>query len=163
MRARATLLDPSALAAYVVWARGHGRDLAAEALRRRPARQAAEAAFARGVQALSAGDPFAAVSAFALAARTLPDEPDYDAYAAWARYLAEAERGGDRDKAVARERAVAEACLLGRRPRPRALFALGSFCLVTADVDAARRHLRDAVACDPRMTAARQALARLGG
>jgi DNA-binding response OmpR family regulator len=131
--------------------------------RRRTAVDEAERFFARGQHALAAGDVFRAVSDFAVAARRLPDQPDYEVFAAWARVLAAEARGGERTAAAARERDVAEKTLLGRRPHPRAELVVGFLCEAAGDAPAAVGHLREALAVDDKLVAARQALARLGG
>jgi hypothetical protein len=118
----------------------------------------AEQAFLRGQRALAAGDAFKAVSELAAAARRFPDEPDHDAYAAWARVVAEAKRGGDKPKTAARERKSLEDATWGRRPRPRSLLALGLLCDAAGDVAFARLHFQEALAIDPRFVPARQAL-----
>lgn len=162
LRARQTLLTPEL--------RGqHDAHLAQdpqrknERMRRVVEAADAEAAFVRGQRALAEGDAFRATSELALAARRKPDEPDYEAYAAWARVCADDARGQDRSAAARRERDFAERALLGRRPRPRALFALGLICEAAGDATAAKEHLRAALVCDPRLAPARQALSRLGG
>lgn len=162
LKARATLVDPAARRAYDEQRMMLEPDADEQRMRRRIDAQEAEAAFVRGQRALLAGDAFKAVSELAAAARRLPDEPDYEVYAAWARCCAERARGQDVPAAAAREYAVAERALAGRRPRPRALFALGLLAESAGDVAAARQHLTEALACDPRLTPARQLLARLG-
>lgn len=131
--------------------------------RRRTAVDEAERFFARGQHALAAGDVFRAVSDFAVAARRCPEQPDYEVCAAWARVLAAEARGADRVSAAAREREGAEKSLLGRRPHPRAELVVGFLCEAAGDAPAAVGHLRDALAVDDKLVAARQALARLGG
>lgn len=163
LRARAILVDPQARQSYDARRLTLEPDADAQRMRRRIDAAEAEAAFVRGQRALAAGDAFKAVSELASAARRLPDEPDYEVYAAWARCCANEARGADRRDSARHERAVAEAALSGRRPRPRALFALGLLCESAGDLTFARQHLRDALACDPRLAPARQALARLGG
>jgi hypothetical protein len=125
-------------------------------------RQRAEQAFARGQRALLAGEPFKAVSEMAAAARAHADHPDYEASLAWARYRAELARGKPRGEAAARERAVAESALAGRRPWPRALVALALLCVADEDPEAARWCLGEALAVDPALPVAQQLMARLG-
>jgi hypothetical protein len=125
-------------------------------------RARAEESFARGQRALVAGEPFKAVSEMAAAARAHPDHPDYEASLAWARTRAELARGKPKEQTVAVERKNAEAALAGRRPWPRALVALALLCAADEDPDAARWHLKEALACDPNLPVARQLLARLG-
>ncbi len=125
-------------------------------------RARAEEAFAKGQRALVAGEPFKAVSEMAAAARAFADHPDYEASLAWARTRAEIARGKPKEQAVDAERKNAEAALAGRRPWPRALVALAMLCAADEDPDAARWHLKEALACDPNLPVARQMLARLG-
>lgn len=162
LRARAILVDPVQRQSYDIERLTLEPDADARRMRRRIDQQEAEAAFVRGQRALAAGDAFRAVSELAAAARRLPDEPDYEVYVSWARVCAEEARGQDKAAAARRERPTAEAALAGRRPRPRALFALGLLCEAAGDRDDARQHLAEALACDPRLAPARQALARLG-
>ena len=118
-------------------------------------------AFRRGQEALVGDQAFKAVSAFASACRSHPEHPDYEASLAWARFRAEVERGSPRHEAVGKELAEATQALLGRRPWPRGLVALAMLCAAAGDPDAARWHLREALACDPKQPAAKQLLARL--
>ncbi len=161
LKARGLLVDPSQCRRYFYWLVEHGIDLVARLQAWHLKHPEAEAYFARGVQALADADAFRAVSQLAQASRIDPDEPDYEAYAAWARYMAELARGNDTRPAVVRELAHIEQSLLGRRPRPRALYAMGLLAQVAGDLDAARTHLQDALACDPNMVGAQRALARL--
>jgi hypothetical protein len=121
----------------------------------------AEQAHARGQRALIGDEPFKGLSEMAAAARAHGDHPDYEASLAWARYRAELARGTAREQAAAREREAAESALAGRRPWPRALVALALLCVADGDPESARWHLREALACDPNLPAARQFLARL--
>jgi CheY-like chemotaxis protein len=162
VRARQVLGDPRLRAAYDQSLAPGRNDLDDRRARRRAAGDEAERAFVRGQQALAAGDVFHAVSSFATAARRLPELPDYEVYAAWARVLAAEARGEDRSAAAQREREVAERALLGRRPRPRAELVVGLLLEAAGDPAGAARHLRDALAVDDKLIAARQALARLG-
>jgi hypothetical protein len=125
-------------------------------------RQRAEESFARGQRALVAGEPFKAVSEMAAAARAHADHPDYEASLAWARYRADAARGKPKDQIALAERRAAENALAGRRPWPRALVALALLCAADEDPDAARWHLKEALACDPNLPVAKQLLSRLG-
>jgi CheY-like chemotaxis protein/tetratricopeptide (TPR) repeat protein len=163
LKARELLVEPSKARRYFYWLVEHGVDVGAELQERRMKRQEAEECFGRGTVALTEGDAFRAVSQLAQAARIDPDNPDYEAYAAWARYMAELARGNDTLPAVVRGLAHVEQAMLGRRPRPRALYAMGLLAQVAADLDAARNHLRDAIACDPTLHPAQRALARLTG
>lgn len=121
-----------------------------------------EESFARGQRALVAGEPFKAVSEMAAAARAHADHPDYEASLAWARYRADLARGKPKEQIVKTERRAAEQALAGRRPWPRALVALALLCAADEDPDAARWHLKEALACDPTLPVAKQLLARLG-
>jgi hypothetical protein len=125
-------------------------------------RARAEEAFARGQRALVAGEPFKAVSEMAAAARAHADHPDYEASLAWARYRADLARGKPKEQIVDVERRAAEQALVGRRPWPRALVALALLCAADEDPDAARWHLKEALACDPNLPVAKQLLTRLG-
>ena len=125
-------------------------------------RQRAEEHLARGQRALVAGEPFKAISEMAAAARAHPDHPDYEASLAWARYRAELARGTPKEQIARTERRAAEQALAGRRPWPRALVALALLCAADEDPDAARWHLKEALACDPSLPVAKQLLARLG-
>jgi DNA-binding response OmpR family regulator len=160
--ARGILLDASARQRYDAQLRAMGPEVEAERQRQRLDAQTAEASFMRGQKALHAGDAFTAVSELAQAARRQPEEPDYEAFAAWARYLAETARGNASVEGAQRERQLAEGAMLGRRPRPRALFAIGLLCEAAGDLEAAREAMREALACDPRLAPAQKALARLG-
>jgi hypothetical protein len=121
----------------------------------------AEAMFARGQVRLGAGNIFAAVSDFAMAARRRPENPVFVAWAAWARVIAEEQRGGDRAAAADREYRVSAAAQVGRRPHARALLAIGLMAEAAGNHFAAAEHLREAVACDPRLGPARIALDRV--
>jgi tetratricopeptide (TPR) repeat protein len=158
--ARSTLSSPQGRAAHDL---RFPRPAGEEVKMRRASADEAEQAFLRGQRALAANDAFKAVSELAAAARRNPDEPDHDAYAAWARVLAEAARGGDKKKAAVRERANLEAATWGRRPRPRSLLALGLLCHAAGDIAFARLHLEEALAIDPRFVPARQALESIAG
>lgn len=121
----------------------------------------AEDAFRRGQAALIEGEAFKAVSGIATACRNHPDHPDYEASLCWARYRAELARGGDRGGTISKERATAEAALIGRRPWPRALLALALLSAADGDSDAARWHLQEALTIEPNLPAAKQLLGRL--
>src|SRR5690606_16898751 len=101
----------------------------------------AEEFFRRGQAALVAGETFRAVSDIAGACRHHPDHPNYEAYLCWARFRAEAERGGDREELVGKERGIAEQALVGRRPWPPALVALAMLCAADNDPESAKFHL----------------------
>lgn len=123
----------------------------------------AERTFQRGQQFLAQGDVFRAISELAAAARRFPAQPEYDAYAAWARLLADEERGGERRKLAERERPRVEAALLGRRVWPRAAYVLGLICEAAGDAGGAASYFREALAGDEKLGAARQALQRVLG
>lgn len=161
LRARAQLSDPAERLKYNEQVRKHRAQIESPWAFGPNDQARAEEAFARGQRALLSGAAFKAVSEMAGAARAHADHPDYEASLAWARYRAEAEKGGRAD-AVKEERAAAEAALAGRRPWPRALVALALLCAADADPEAARWHLREALACDPNHPVAKQLLSRLG-
>lgn len=161
--ARQVLGDPYLRAAYDASLFPVKSDLDDRRLRRRTALDEGERFFLRAQHALATGDIFRSVSDFASAARRMPDQPDYEVYAAWARVLADEARGGDRQVSAQREREAAERSLLGRRPNPRAELVVGLLCEAAGDAPAAIAHLREALTVDDKLAAARQALARLGG
>jgi len=125
-------------------------------------REAANASFARGQQALVEGEVHKAVSHMAGAARVHPNHPVYECYLAWARYRAQVSSGKDRATVANTERALAERMLAGCRPWPQALLALGLLCVADGDPNSARWHLREALAINPNLPAATQILQRLG-
>lgn len=122
----------------------------------------ADEAYGRGQKALLDGEPFKAVSALATAARTHADHPDYEASLCWARYRAELARGKSREEIGSHERTTAEEHQLGRRPWPRGLLAVALLCAADGDPATAQWYLREALACDPNLPAAKQLLSRLG-
>jgi hypothetical protein len=122
----------------------------------------AAAAFTRGQVALGEGDVHKAMSDLATACRQFPGHPEYEASLAWARYRVQVGSGRDRIAAAIAERAAVEDLLLGRRPWPRALIALVLLCAAAGDLDAARWHLRTALAVEPSAPAALQLAHRLG-
>ncbi len=161
LEARATLIDPAARLRYNDELRARLSSLTSAWVRGPHDRERAEQAHARGQRALVAGEAFKAVSEMATAARAHADHPDYEASLALARYRAELARGKSREQAAAPERHAAEQALAGRRPWPRALVALALLCIAAGDADAARWHLREALAVDPELPAAKQLMARL--
>jgi CheY-like chemotaxis protein len=163
LKAHQTIADWATCKRYFFWLIERGIDLQPEMMARRHRDPEAAAAFQAGQAALAAGEAFRAVSQLAAAARLDPDEPDYEAYAGWARYLAEHARGtsGDTRAVLARETRVIEGMLVGRRPRGRALYVLGLMAQVMGDLDLARTSLNDALACEPTLAPAQRALARL--
>lgn len=122
----------------------------------------AAAAFARGQRSLGEGDVHRAMSDLATACRQFPGHPEYEANFAWARYRVQVGSGRDRVQAAMAERKTLEDLLLGCRPWPRALVALALLCAAAGDADAARWHLRVALAIDPTVPAAAQLAQRLG-
>jgi hypothetical protein len=162
-KAQGTLLDWSARGRYNEWLAQNAGRLRSEWTKGPYDSDVSEEHFATGQKALMEGDAFGALSSFAAAARTWPDYPDYEVSLCWARFRAEIQRGKDRDELVKKERAQAEAALVGRRPWPRALVALALLCAADGEPDAAKWHLSEALAIDPRLAAARSLLARLGG
>lgn len=161
LTARAALMDWSARGRYNDWLAAHRKQL--QTTWSQPVQAAAaEDAFQRGQHALLAGDAFKAVSHLASAARAQPDHPDYEVTLAWARYRADVARGQPKAEAATREHRLAETMLVGRRPWPRALVALGLLAAAAGDNEAARWHLHEALTVDPSSPAARQILQRLG-
>lgn len=162
LEARGVLIDPDKRSRYHQWMAAQGglrSEWADDAVNPIHGAQM----MARGQKALVAGEVFKAVSDMAAACRMHPHHPDYEASLAWARCRADASRDShDRATVAARERAIAEASLLGHRPWPRALLALGLLSAAEGDPEAARWHLHEALACDPNLPAAKQLLQRLG-
>ncbi len=157
--ARATLTEAKGRAAHDL---RFPRPINEDVKRRQTDANDAEQAFLRGQRALAAGDHFKAVSELAAAARRFPDEPAHDAYAAWARVVAEAARGGDKRKHAARERAALEDATWGKRPGALWLLALGLLCDAAGDDAFARLHLQEALALDRHFAQAQKALELLG-
>lgn len=124
--------------------------------------QSAATAFTRGQRSLGAGEVHRAMSEIAAACRQFPGHPEYESSLAWARYRVQVASGRDRIEAALAERKALEDLLLGCRPWPRALVALALICAAGGDVDAARWHLRVALAIDPNVPAAAQLAQRLG-
>lgn len=163
VRARQVLVDGAARGRYTDWLRARLPELrTAWAIDVGQARAAAEA-YARGQQALAGGEPHRALSELASAARLHPGHPDYETGLCWARYRVEVAANRAHPELAHRERAVAEAAIVGSRPWPRALVTTALLCAAEADVDSARWHLREALAADPSAAGARALLARLGG
>lgn len=162
-RARRLLADPAARARYHGWLRTHWAELRTTWAIDAAAASAAAAAFARAQEALAGGDVHRALSETAIAARHHPGHPDYETGLAWALYRVDVIGGADDATAARRERAVATEATRGFGPWPRALVALALLCVADRDAEAARWHLREALAVDPQQRAARQLIARLGG
>jgi hypothetical protein len=119
-------------------------------------------AYGRGQHSLATGDVHRSLSEMATAARNHPGHPDYETGLAWARYRVETAGGKDPTDLARRERMAAERATLGMRPWPRAQLTLALLCVADRDHDAARWHLREALAVDPSSPAARRLMARLG-
>jgi CheY-like chemotaxis protein len=160
-RARMVLGDPRLRADYDASLIARHSELEEYRATRRIDTDEAERHFVRGQQFLGAGDIFRAVSELAAAARKMPGRADYEAYAAWARFLADEQRGSDRRLTASRERQIAEESLAGRLPWPRASYALGLLCEAAGDIPAATTYMREALQGDEKLVPARQALARM--
>jgi hypothetical protein len=161
LQARATLLDWSERGKYNDYVGANLASLKTEWANPDIDAETAAGFFARGQSALVEGKVHQAVSHLAGACRWHPGHPDYEVSLAWARYRADVQADKPKDEVARRERAAAERALLGRRPWPRALTALGLLCVADNDPDAARWHLREALAIDPNLPAARRVLQRL--
>jgi hypothetical protein len=160
-KARSVLVDIPARGRYHDWLRAkHGELKTVWAIDPQPAVQAAEI-YARGQQALGAGDIHKAIGELAAACRQHPGHPEYEASLAWARYRLQVGSGKDPAATARTERRVVEQLVAGRRSWPRALLALALLCAADEDRDAARFHLREALSADPQLAAAHQLLARL--
>ena len=161
-KARGVLSDHAARGRYHDWLRQNLPTLRTVWAIEPSATFAAREAFARGQKALGDSDVHRAMSELAMACRHAPGHPDYEANLAWARYRVQVGFGRDRAEAATTERKTVERILLGCRPWPRALVALSLLCLSAGDPDAARWHLRIALAVDPNVPAATQLAQRLG-
>jgi hypothetical protein len=161
-KARSVLVDHAQRGRYHDWLRQKLPELRTVWAIDPSAVQTAAAAFARGQRNLGAGDVHKAMSDLAAACRQFPGHPDYEASLAWARYRVQVASGRDRIEAAVAERAALERLLLGCRPWPRALVALALLCAAAGDADAARWHVRVALAIDPNVPAAAQLAQRLG-
>ena len=161
VKARKVLIEWDSRGRYNDWLREEGEGMFSEWAVSTIDEGAAQNAYARGQHALVQGEVFKAVSHMAAAARNHSHHPEIEAGLAWARYRADVTKGGDRTIIARRERAVAEKSLVGRRPWPRALLALGMLCAADNDPGAARWHLREALLADANLPAAKKLLARL--
>ena len=161
-KARAVLVDHAQRGRYHDWLREESPGLRTVWAIDPATARAAAAVFARGQRSLGDGDVHRAMGELAAACRQFPGHPDYEASLAWARYRVQVGSGRDRIEAAISERAALEDLLLGRRPWPRALVALALLCAAAGDADAARWHLRTALAVDPTAPAAAQLAQRLG-
>jgi hypothetical protein len=161
-RARAVLVDHAQRGRYHDWLRHKLPGLRTVWAIDPATAQAAAASFARGQRSLGDGDVHRATGELAAACRQFPGHPEYEASLAWARYRVQVGSGRDPTEAAIAERAALDDLLLGRRPWPRALVALALLCAAAGDADAARWHLRTALAVDPTAPAAAQLAQRLG-
>ena len=161
-KARAVLVDHAQRGRYHDWLRQKLPELRTIWAIEPTAVQTAAAAFARGQRNLGEGDAHKAMGDLATACRHFPGHPDYESSLAWARYRVQVASGRDRVEAAVAERAVLDRLLLGCRPWPRALVALALLCAAGGDVEAARWHVRVALAIDPTVPAAAQLAQRLG-
>jgi hypothetical protein len=161
-RARSVLVDHAQRGRYHDWLRQKLPELRTVWAIDATTAQSAAAAFARGQRSLGEGDVHKAMSDLATACRQFPGHPEYEANFAWARYRVQVGSGRDRVEAALAERKTLEQLLLGCRPWPRALVALALLCAAAGDADAARWHLRVALAIDPGVPAAAQLAQRLG-
>jgi hypothetical protein len=161
-KARTVLVDHAQRGRYHDWLRQKIPELRTTWAIDPSAVQTAAAAFARGQRSLGDGDAHKAMGDLATACRHFPGHPDYESSLAWARYRVQVASGRDRIEAAVAERAVLDRLLLGCRPWPRALVALALLCAAAGDVEAARWHLRVALAIDPNVPAAAQLAQRLG-
>jgi hypothetical protein len=161
-KARAVLVDLPARGRYHDWLRAKLPELRTVwAIDPAPAQQAIEI-YARGQKALGAGDVHRALGELAAACRQHPGHPEYEASLAWARYRVQVGSGKDAAATARAERRTVEQLLAGTRRWPRALLALALLCAADNDPEAARFHIREALAADPQLAAAHQLLARLG-
>lgn len=162
VKARATLLDPADRGRYNDWISEHLPSITTQWLIEDDDAVAAINAYGKGQKALVAGDVHKAVSMLASACRFHPHHPTYEATLAWARFRAQTSTGKDKAAVASAERINAENALVGRRPFPQALVALGMLCAADNDARAARWYLNEALESDPNTPSARQLLKRLG-
>jgi hypothetical protein len=161
-KARSVLTEIAARGRYHDWLRAnHGKLKTVWAIDPDPALAAIEA-YGKGQAALGDGDAHRALSHFAAACRHQPGHPEYEAGLAWARYRVEVAAGKDRAERARVERRAVEAVVTGTRGWPRALLTLALLCAADEDRDAARFHVQEALALDPRLAGGQQLLARLG-
>jgi hypothetical protein len=161
-KARAVLVDHAQRGRYHDWLRKKLHELRTVWAIDPGVVQSAAATFARGQRSLGEGDVHKAMSELASACRQFPGHPEYEATLAWARYRVQVGSGRDRVEGAVAERRALEQLLVGRRPWPRALVALALLCAAAGDVEAARWHVRVALAIDPTVPAAAQLAQRLG-
>jgi hypothetical protein len=161
-KSRNLLKDLPARGRYHDWLRAKRAELKTSwAIDEEPTKLAEEA-FTRAQAALGAGEVHVAMSELAAACRHHPEHPEYEANLAWARYRVQVSSGRDRAEAARVERRRVDELLAGRRVWPRAMLAQALLCAADGDPDAARWHLREALAVDPNLPAAQQLLQRLG-
>lgn len=160
--ARNTLVDDAARGKYGDWMRANKAALDTVWVVDPQAAKAAADAFVRGQRVLGEGDVHRAMSELAMACRQFPGHPEYESNLAWARLRVQVASGKDQREAAARERAVVEDVLAGRRVWPRALVALALLCAAGGDADAARWYLHTALIADPQLPAAVALAQRLG-
>lgn len=146
--ARATLTHETARALYDVTL-GAARPPSAPA----GASVSPEQSFLDGQLALDAGDPVRARESFEEATRARPNDPDYNAWLAWASILSGEDERFALDILDTAARAYPEAM--------RPVFFLGLAARRRGDVEKARAHLAEAVARAPADVGARRALQEL--
>ncbi|MFH0899876.1 MAG: DUF4388 domain-containing protein [Pseudomonadota bacterium] len=153
-----TLLDPVRRTGYDEALRYKTKSPSSPPARRylRSDQFAAEAAFQRGLAELSSGRTIEASIDFARARALAPAEPEYSCYEIWASCLQAIDSGAAPKTTAEAARARMEATLVGRRPRPRALYALALVCQAMDDSKTAREHLRAALAFDPSFVEAKK-------
>ena len=162
VKARATLLDPGERGRYNDWISAHLDSLQSEWMIDSEAATAAGNAYTKGQKAVLDGDMHKAVSLLASACRFHPHHPTYEVTLAWARFRAQVATGKDKAEAANTERIFAENAIVGRRPFPLALLALGMLCAADGDPGAARWYLSEALERDPNLPSAKHLLQRLG-
>jgi len=125
---------------------------AAKAPARPPAehqtRLEAERAFRSGMTLLRQNMIPGAQRELARAAELQPNEPEYRMYEAWISYLG-ARGEEERTLARAKAQACASRLLQDRKESPRAHSILGQLAQSRGELEAAERHFRTALRCDP--------------
>lgn len=116
----------------------------------------AEAAFQVGLRELAADRSDAALLELGKAREGCPDEPEYACWEIWAQALFAIAGGADARVTGRDARLRMEAAMLGRRPRPRALYVLALACQLCGDLEEARVHASAALAFDPAFAEARR-------
>lgn len=159
--ARAMFVDMAERGKYIDWVRENLPQLKTTwAVDPALAKEAAER-FVRAQQALATGDIRKAMSELATACRIHPGHPEYEANLAWTRFRMQVGTGKDSQATAAQEREAMEQYVLGTRPWPRALVAHALLCAASGDATAAHFSLREALAVQPDMPAAKQLLSKL--